>query len=142
MNNDNKTLNQTQNQVLPQAVIQPVQSVAPVGSVNKEVGPIVAPVSEFIKPTETEPQISQELKDMGVVERKDALILDNSHKSIGIQHSGTSTPIQTAPTGKITLPMSEDEVADKLKSGQDDDSGKWLAALIKKIIAVMKLKIS
>ena len=35
--------------------------------------------------------------------------------------------------------MSEEEIADKLKTGRDDDSGKWLAGLIGKIIRAMGL---
>lgn len=124
-------------QAQPQATVQPIAPVASVGSVNKEVGPIASPVSEFVKPTEAEPQISQELKESGVEAKSDRPDLTFEHKELGVDHAGPHVPVATSPSGKITMPMSEEEVADKLKTGQDDDSGKWLAGLINKVIAVM-----
>ncbi len=128
------------NQAQPQTQQVPAQPVAPVGSVNKEAAPISSTLSE-LKPAgaEASHDISQELKDMGVVERKDVPHLDNSHKSIGIQHSGASAPIQTATTGKVSLPMSDEEVLNTLKTGQDNDSKKGLAKLIDKIIKAVGL---
>lgn len=145
MNDDDSVLNQNASPAVstnriqsqaPRVSVQPVAPAAPIGSVNKEAAPINSTLPE-LKPAgaEASHDISQELKDIGVVEKKDAPILDNSHKSVGIQHSGTSAPVQTAPTGKVTLPMSEEEVAEQFKTGQDDDSGKWLAGLVKKILA-------
>lgn len=144
MNDDNKIVNQNTapviqaDQTQPQAVIQPVRPAAPVGSTNKEVGPITSPVSEFIKPTDAEPQISQELKDLGIEAKKDEPNIAKEHKKV-IDHAKQFVPVPTGPSGKVSLPMSEDEVADQLKSGQDDDSGKGLAKLIQKIIKAMGL---
>lgn len=120
------------NQAQPQAAVQPVAPITPVGSVNKEVGPMMSPVSEFVKPSETEPQIEKDIAELGVEAKKDSPDIADEHKDF-IDHAGPYVPAPSS-SSKVTMPMSEEEVADKLKTGQDDDSGKWLASLIKKII--------
>ncbi|OGH17718.1 MAG: hypothetical protein A3C22_02670 [Candidatus Levybacteria bacterium RIFCSPHIGHO2_02_FULL_37_10] len=144
MNDDVGNLNQNTlsvNQAVraqPQPSQAPLQSVVPASSPNKETGPISTSVSEFVKPTETEPQISQELKDIGIEAKKDAPDATDEHKGV-IEHAKQFTPVSASPPGKVTMPMSEEEIADKLKTGRDDDSGKWLAGLIGKIIRAMGL---
>lgn len=123
-------------QTQSQAVVQPATSVAPAGAVNKEVEPVGASVSELAKPSETEPQISQELKELGIEAKKDTPDVGDEHKGI-IEHAKQFTPVPSSPSGKITMPMSEKEIEDKLKTGRSDDSGKWLAGLIRKIIRAM-----
>src|SRR3989344_6908146 len=140
MNDDNKTVNQNTPPVVQTDQTQPpqpqVQPVAPVGSINKEVGPIVSPVSESVNPPETEPRISQELRDLGIEAKKDEPNITNEHKAF-IDHAKQFTPVSSSSSGKVTMPMSEEEVRDKLRTGQDDDSGKWLAGLLQKIIKAM-----
>ena len=141
MDDNNKIVNQNVNPVAQASPVQPqvpVQPTAPVGSPNKETAPVGASVSEFVKPSETQPQINQELADLGVESKKDEPNIADEHKRI-IDHAKQFTPVQASPSGKVSLPMSEDEVADKLKTGQDDDSGKWLSKLIQKIMKVMGL---
>lgn len=121
-------------QTQPQATVQPAESIAPVGSVNKEVGPVGATISEFVKPSETQPQIDQDLAELGVEAKKDEPNITDEHKDF-IDYAGPHTPVPSSPSGKVTMPMSEEEVTDKLKTGEDDDSVKWLAGLIRKIIA-------
>lgn len=108
------------------------------GSLNKEKVPIGQNLSEFVKPTDTEPQINQELKDLGIEAKKDEPNITDEHRGV-IEHAKQFTPIPLSPSGKVSLPMSEEEVAEKLKTAQDDDSGKWLAGLIQKIIRVLGL---
>ena len=146
MSDDSKIVNQNTplvtpgDQAQPQVQsAQPVQPSAPAGSVNKETGPVGAPDSEFIRPSETEPQINQELKESGVEVKSDNPDLTFEHKELGVDHAGSHVPVPSSPSGKVTMPMSEDEVTDELKTGQDDDSGKWLAGLIRKIIKAMGL---
>jgi hypothetical protein len=139
MDDNNKAVNSNaasvtqDDQVQPQAQVQPVQPVVPAGSLNKETGPIVAPTSEFVKPSEAEPQISEDLKELGIEAKKDEPDMGNEHEGL-VEHAKQFTPVSSPPQGKITMPMSEDEIEKQLRSGQDDDSGKWLARLIKKII--------
>jgi hypothetical protein len=129
MNDDNKILNQNMPpavqvvQSQPQAAVQPAQPPNPVGSVNKEVG-TVGVVSDFIKPSEAEPQISNEPE------------IEDEYKQV-INHAKQFTPVPSTSSGKTTMLMSEEEIADKLKLGRGDDSGKWLASLLKKIITVI-----
>ena len=136
MNDDNKIVNQNVTPVAQTDQSQ-TQPVVPVGSPNKETGPVGESISEFVKPSETEPQISQELKDIGIEEEKDAPDLTFEHKKAGIDHAGPYTPFPNQSSGKVKLPMSEAEIENQLKTGQDDDSGKWLAGLIQKIIKAM-----
>ncbi|MDP2637646.1 MAG: hypothetical protein Q8P26_01130 [Candidatus Levybacteria bacterium] len=133
-----------------QAQPQPVQKPAdkpissPVSAPNKEIGPVSVNSSRVneVSPAgpEVSHEVSQELKDIGVEEKKDRPNLTDDHKQMGINHAGASVPVATVPTRDVKLPMSEEEVAGKLKSGENDDSGKWLAGLINKVIAVMGLK--
>lgn len=114
-------------------------AVSPVGSSNKE-----APVSMVELPElrpagpEVKHDISQELKKLGMEEKKDGPNLTSEHKKIGLSHAGSHVPVPTSPSGNIILPMSEEEIASKLKAGQDDDSGKWQAALMDKINKIIK----
>lgn len=140
MNDDVKKVNQNTSPTVPadqsQPQVQPVAPSAPTGSVNKEVGPIASPVSEFLKPTDVEPQIDKDIAELGVEAKKDEPNITDEHKGI-IEHAKQYSPISSTSTGKVIMPMSEEEIADKLKTGQDDDSGKWLASLIQKIIKVI-----
>ena len=140
MNDDNKTVNQnTPPPVAQTDQTQPqIQPVAPVGSVNKEVGPVVSSVSESVKPTDAEPRISQELKDLGIEAKKDEPNIAGEHRDF-IDHAKQFTPVSSSLSGKVTMPMSEKEIESQLKTGQNDDSGKWLAGLLQKIIKAMGL---
>ena len=136
MSNDTQVLDQ--NPGTPQA---PVQPVVPVGSVSKETGPANVNLSEFVRPAgpEGSPNVSEEEKEAGVEVKSDKPNLTFEHKELGIDHAGPHVPVSASASGKVSLPMSEDEVIDKLKTGQDDDSGKWLSKLIQKIMKVMGL---
>lgn len=128
------------NQSQPQAVVQPVYEPSmPMGSVNKEAGPVVSPVPESASPTDTEPQISAELKDLGVETKSEKPELTPEHKELGVDHVGSNITVSVHAPASVKLPMTEEEIADRLKTGQDDDSGKWLAGLIQKIVRVIGL---
>lgn len=138
INSTNSIPQDDQTAVQPQAPVQPVVPVAPIGSANKEAGPVGSPISEFVKPTETEPEITKELKDLGVEAKKDEPNVTDEHKAF-IDHAKQFASVQAPASSKVTLPMSEDEIADKLKTGQDDDSGKWLAGIVQKVIRAFGL---
>lgn len=134
MTGDVKVLNQN-------SVSAPVSGspVVPQGSLNKEQSPIRADLSEFVKPAgpETSPSPSAEEKEAGVEVKSDRPDLTFKHKDLGVEHAGASVPVSTAPIKVIQYPMSEEEVGSKLKTGQNDDSGKGLAKLIQKVIKAM-----
>lgn len=136
MTADPKIVNQNPTPVVQDDQKQPQASPAVVqaGSLQKEAGPVISLGNEFIKPSEVEPQVGKDLKELGVEAKKDEPNLSDEHKGI-VEHAKEFTPVSTSPSNNISMPMSEEEVADKLKTGQNDDSGKWLAGLIKKIIA-------
>jgi len=136
MGDDNKILNQntpTTNQVIqdqPQLISQPTN---PVGAVSKETEPTTSAATEFVKPSEAEPQIDRDLRELGVEANKDVPEITDEHA--GVEHAKQFAPVLSSSQNKVTMPMSEEEIAVKLKAGQDDDSEKWLARLLKKIIA-------
>jgi len=136
MNDDNKILNQN----APPVAAQPVQPPAPVvpavpvGSVNKEVGPVASPVSEVVQPSEVEPQIDEDLKELGVEAKKEEAEIADEQKGT-VESAKQFAPVSSS-SAKVTMLMSEEEITQKLKAiGQDDDSEKWLARLLKKIIS-------
>lgn len=111
----------------------------PVGSLGKEV--IAGQgLPEFVKPAGPEVVLnpSEEERKLGVEARNDNPNLTSEHKDL-VDHAGPHVPVLSSPSSSIQYPMTEEEVAGKLKSGENDDSGKWLAGLINKIIAVMGL---
>lgn len=138
MNDDNKIVNQNADPVAQVTPVQPAPPAQSIGSTNKEVGPIVSSVSESVKPSETEPRISQELKDLGIEAKKDEPNIADEHRNF-IDHAKQFTPVSSSLSGKVTMPMSEKEIESQLKTGQNDDSGKWLARLLQKIIKAMGL---
>jgi hypothetical protein len=107
---------QKQNQVNDDAQVQPQpqSQVAPVGTANKEIG--VAPVSEFIKPSE-KIIIDKEVTEAGIVEAEREIKIEEEHERMGIKPSAESTPVKTEPTGLVQLPMDEKEAEKQIKKG-------------------------
>lgn len=133
MNNDTQVLDRN-----PVSVPVSGSQVQPqMGSLNKE-APIAATGLSEIRPSgpEVRHEISQESAELGVKEIQDRPDLV---QTVDIHHAGPHVPVPSSPSGKVIMPMSEEEITDKLKTGQDDDSGKWLAGLIQKIIKAMGL---
>lgn len=132
MSGDAKVLEQNPISAGQSAVAQPQ---VPVGSASKEAPRISAPMSEFAKPSGAEimPNIPPEVSGHVRV-NNDEPNLTPEHKDL-VDHAGPNVTVPSSPSGKILLPMSEEEVAEQLRTGQDDDSRKWYAELVKKIIA-------
>lgn len=105
--------NQTDNNIPVQP--QPQPQVTPVGTTNKEIG--VAPVGDFIKPSESEPIRDKEVAEAGVVEVEKEIKLEEAHEKTGVRLSGESTPVKTEPTGAVQLPMDEKEAKQAAKKG-------------------------
>lgn len=111
-----------------------VQPLVPVGLPNKEIAGVASPVSEFVTRSGAEaiPNIPREASaHIEVI--NDNPNLTPEHRELGVDHAGPNVLVPTSPSEKITLPMSEEDMA-KLEAGQDDDSGKGLLILIKKTI--------
>ena len=114
------------------------QPVVPIGSFNKEVGPISAPVAEFIKPSETDPLIDKDIAELGVEVKKDQVNITDEHRGI-VEHAKQFTPTSSPTSSKVTMPMSDEEIDSLLKTGQDDDSKKGLAILLDKLRKIFRL---
>ena len=121
---------------------QPVQDqkVAPVSLPQKEQAPIISNdlASELIKPSEEEPKIPQEVKEIVKVE-SDKIPLTEEHKALGIKHAKESTLAQTQPSGMVKLPMTENEALKIIKTTKNSDSKHWLAVLIEKIYKQLRV---
>jgi hypothetical protein len=98
---------QKQNQVNDDAQVS-------VGTANKEIG--VAPVSEFIKPSE-KIVIDKEVTEAGIVEAEREIKIEEEHERMGVKPSAESTPVKTEPTGLVQLPMDEKEAEKQIKKG-------------------------
>lgn len=113
--------------------ITPLQPQTPVGVANKEIGHVISPASEFIKPSGAEmvPNISPEVSEHVEVksDRPDLTQVTN------VSHAGPHVPVLSSISNEAKLQMSKEEIEKQLKTGQDDDSGKWFAALWNKIIS-------
>jgi hypothetical protein len=103
----------TQVQTQPQA--QPQTQVLPTGTANKEIE--VAPVSDFVRPSEPEPIKDQEVVDAGVAAIEKEMKLEEVHERMGVKLSAESTPVKTEPTGMVQLPISEQEAKKTIKRG-------------------------
>lgn len=106
------------------AQVQPQNPVGTLGS--KERGPIK------LAGTEAQHNLTPEVTDLGVKEHQEGPNLTDDHFKAGIKESVPPPSVSANPT--VTLSMTEKEIEDKLKGGQDDDSEKWYAWLLKKVI--------
>ena len=129
-----KTQDDSVNQQVP---VQPT----PVGSVHKEQGP-AAPVvqtSEFIKPSDSEPQITKELSEIGVEAVSHTPALTKEHQDAGVYHAKESVPVATEPAGIVALPMTQTQAVSILKMHKKvSESILWLATLILKQFKLLK----
>lgn len=130
MDDTSQNQNQTQDQNQAQ------QPVNPVSTPQKEVE--VAPVREYIAPSETSPIIEKEVADAGVKETGQAPRLTEEHFKTGLKHAAESTPIQTEPSGIVKLPMTQSQAQEQTK-GNTDDAATWLATFILRLLKKMRI---
>lgn len=130
MNGDVKVLDQN-----PVSAPVPGSAVAPQGSLNKEKPPIGTSLSEFVKPAgpEISPNPSAEEKESGVEIKSDRPSLTSEHRELGMDHAGSNITVLTQPSDSIKLPMSDEEIEQLLKTGENDDSSTGLAKLVDKV---------
>ncbi len=133
MSNDAAVLDK--NPITPVAVGQ-AQPQNPVSLGGKERSVPLVATSETVSNLQAEGpershEISQDLKDLGVKEIQNKPVFTQEHIDAGIRDSN---PAPSVSTNTVTLPMTEQEIESQLKTGQDDDSKKWLAWLFNKVI--------
>src|SRR5581483_8296125 len=117
---------QVQQQTTQQDQTGPV--VTPVGSVQKETGPVKA-ATEFVKPSESAPSVSPELAEMGVETKGEHPTLTPADLQAGITHAKEATPVLTQPTSSVQYPMNAQQ-AKRALHARVGDSIRWLALLI------------
>lgn len=122
------------NSLLPQTG-RPIEP--PAISGHKEHGPITQAKSEFLKPADVQPEITPshpELKIMpeleNIVEKGSDAREPKIEKNTPVKLAKESTPVITAPTGNIGLPMTYQEALQKEKKSAFWDSLHWFAAQI------------
>jgi hypothetical protein len=74
-----------------------------------------AGLSEFVKPSEQAKSLDREVAEAGVQQVAEAPNLDKQHEQIGVKHSDADTPVQTEPTGAVSLPMTDEEAENVMK---------------------------
>jgi len=99
---------------------------------NKEVEP--APVTEYVKPSESEITIDKELEETGIKKTEETPKLTKEHKDLGIEHT---EQIETQQKN-VKLPITEEEAEQIEKKEKPSSSIKWLALLV--IKAFKKIK--
>lgn len=114
----------------------PVQNTPAIGSVHRE---IERPVTDFLKPTESQPAIEQELREAGVEQVAQKPDLTADHKNVGIKHSLENTEPNPNAHKNIKFPLTESEI-DKIEKGGDTNaSAYWLSVLLLKIKKALAL---
>ncbi len=124
---------------MPQSPAQPFIPTQPVGTLQKE--QFVSPASEFIKPSEQEPNISPEEKESGVETVSQYPRLSEEHVKIGIKPLGDTVPVSATPSGMVQLLMTQKRTTSILKMHKKvSDSILWLATLILKQVKIINKK--
>lgn len=110
----------------------------PVSAPHKEAE--VPPVSNFVKHSETEPVLDEEVEKAGVEKISEELKITPEHEQIGIRPGSDSIQPSLEPSGAVRLPMTEEEALKIIKTDKNlADSLLWLAKLIERIYQQIRL---
>lgn len=109
----------------------------PIGYAQKEQQPAS---QEFLQPSEDLPQLTKELKELGVETTKAESSPTGEHQAIGIKPAGESVPVTTQPSGIVRLPMTKEEAKQISKTHGIKDALRWLAALISRQLKIVQMK--
>lgn len=72
------------------------------------------PVSDFVKPSENLVNVENQLKEIGVQQRREFPEVTEQQKAAGAIPSPSAMPVQTEPTGTVHL-MSDEEAQREIK---------------------------
>lgn len=115
-----------------QPVQQPMQVSQPVGTPLKEAEPIAVQEAgkavEYIKPSEPEPELPEEVKDAGVQVVSHAPPV---HEQIAVKASSEATPVVPSQNPLVKV-MTREEMVSSQKL-PPSSSARWLSALMLKI---------
>ncbi|MCL5439196.1 MAG: hypothetical protein M1268_04410 [Patescibacteria group bacterium] len=131
-----QTVNQSSqppSQVSPQKVVITPQ-IQPTAPVHKEferpVG-VSSELNDYVKSSETPPQVEQEVLDAGVQKVDHLPKLSDQHNNIGVKHS--IPPVsRTIAEPSVVLPMTKQEAEKTLRHNPVSSAIKWKAAEVLK----------
>lgn len=113
-------------------VSQPPPSIS---GASKEHAPIpITATTEIIKPTDQEPVLAPELKEAGVetVPEANEMQIPQEVKEAGVEPVKTAAPVPAATSINDSLPMTEKEAINKIKTNPPNSSVRWFATEINK----------
>ncbi len=122
------------------------QSYHPVSSLHKEQTPIRSNEAMHVsEASESQPEISAELKEIGVEESKDdeQLKLSASQELAGLEPAKESVPMNSHIAASMKFPQQPftgNEAADIIKTTSPDESKHWLAVLVLSILHKLHIK--
>lgn len=126
--------------------VNPAQDVAqsqvtPVSIPQKEYGAVSSvDSSDFIKPSEVEPNIHHEAAEAGVEKVTEMPKLTEEHVKIGIKLSKEAVSVQISPSGVVQLPMTAKQANNIIRTHKKiSDSFLWLAVLVLRQIKKMRI---
>jgi hypothetical protein len=141
--NDNAQAQPAVRTPLDNAQQPPVTSPQPVptGSVNKEAE--MAPISDFVKPTEMPAVKDKEVAEAGVKEVSQSPELNQEHEQIGVKPSAENTPVKIEDSGeKIQYPLNQNQAQKIVKNNKSSRSSiVWMAILMLKHFKKMHRKL-
>ena len=122
MNDDNQIIQDQKPQVVTDSDQQRVQPV-PVGSINKETGP----VSDYVKVSESEPEIHPEVAEAGVeAVSEEKPPLTEEHFKIGVKEAIPEPKIE--PSTDVHYPISQQQASQTVKVNKNiTNSILWMA---------------
>lgn len=112
---------------------QVMQVNQPIVGGHKEAGPIIqAPVSEYVKQTETAPKIEPEVAEAGVeaVVNQEQPQLTSAHAAVGIQPAKEAVPVVVSDQSALKFPYSSEQAKEIEKKTPASESRHWLAVLV------------
>jgi hypothetical protein len=130
---------QPQSQPVDQPVSQP--QVTPIGSMHKEAE--LAPVSDFVKLSETPAVKDREVAEAGVKEISQTPELTKEHEQIGVRPSAEVTPVKIEESSESSrMPMTQVQATQIAKKNKNIKSSiVWLAILMLKNFKKMHRKL-
>ncbi len=131
---------------IAQSQAKPAQSYHPVSSLHKEQAPVRAnETMRSSEPGESQPEISAELKEIGIEESQDEeqLKLSAEQELAGLEPAKESVPMNSHITANMKFPQqpfTANEADDIIKTTSPDESKHWLAVLVLSILHKLHIK--
>lgn len=122
-NNPQVSTNQTQGSI--PATNQPISTTP----FHKESEPVKT--EPFLKASEVEPDLENELKQVGVESITEKPALNKEHEQIGVRHAKEATPVHTEPKGLVNLPIPVARAEEVVKTHKKvSESILWMAKTV------------